>query len=112
MYVNPIGHSFRAAMFFSAGLSRLSRTREPQQTASSSSIDRLDPLSKVVLNTVAKKEPFSLGEIPGVPFEAARDCLDRLSAIGILKCELTVPAGESEGRTTWTVFPKSANALS
>jgi hypothetical protein len=68
-------------------------------------LDQLDEALRAVLDEVSRREPFTQGEIPGMDPESVRDRLDRLSAMGILKCELTVPARATEGRTVWTVFP-------
>ena len=62
-----------------------------------------------MLRAIAEREPFTQGEIPGVSPMEALDCLDHLSAIGVLKCELRAPAGQ-DGTTVWTVFPEFKEA--
>ena len=85
----------------------LSRPRPRADAASAmETIDALDQSSRAVLRLVAEREPFRLGEIPGLSHAAAQEYLDRLSAMGILKCELTAGAGDGQGTTLWTVYPE------
>jgi len=99
--VHALGYSLGAATVLS--LQRLAR-RRTKIAAAPKSLDGLDPASRTVLKTVSTAESFMLGEIPGLSRPDAQDALDRLNAMGILKCEFTLSRVYPEGRTVWTVY--------
>jgi hypothetical protein len=109
--VHALAISGGAAVLFWAGWEWIARARPKTNSAGSMahSIDELDSDSRTVLRAVAEGEPFE-GDIPGMARETAQECLDRLSALGIVKCELTARAGEAHARTVWSVFPEFKEA--